>query len=300
MRLLPLISALGVSLMLVPLSFGEDPSPGSERFAYDRAADLAVEVQTEEVHGAVRVREVTFCANPAEPETRTPALLISPVEGEPVRGGILWGHWLGEPETTNRSQFRAEAEAWARRGFVSVLPDMMWATPRWYQDRVLEEDFAHGVGQVVALRRALDLLFVQPGVDPGHAALVAHDYSAMYGSLALAVDGRIRRAVLIAAAPSLEDWAFYVRKPDSMEDYLAQNEPLSLARAFGAMGGMDVLVQFAGRDPYVPAERAALLVESLAARKVVITYPEAGHEMTAPAEILADRTAWLEGAFGLE
>jgi cephalosporin-C deacetylase-like acetyl esterase len=208
--------------------------------------------------------------------------------------GVLWVHWLGDPQTTNRTQYLEEAQALAARGVVSVLVDAMWARPRWYRDRVLEEDYRTSVGQVIALRRALDLLLAQPGVDRSRVALVGHDYGAMYGAIVAGVDGRAKTHVLIAPTASLLDWAFfYGKKPVSMEAYRREHDALSLCDHLAAAPGVAFYFQFAEKDEYVPLPRALALFGAPAGVKQLSIYGGAGHEMAAPAAIRADRTAWL-------
>ncbi|BCW88421.1 hypothetical protein sos41_15600 [Alphaproteobacteria bacterium SO-S41] len=43
--------------------------------------------------------------------------------------GVLFVHWLGEPKTTNHTEFEPDAIALAGRGVTSVLIDTMWSKP---------------------------------------------------------------------------------------------------------------------------------------------------------------------------
>lgn len=89
--------------------------------------------------------------------------------------------------------------------------------------RVPEDDFSRSVGQVVAFRRALDLLAARPRVDEARLGLVGHDYGAMYRMLAAGAHRRTRKHVFVAATSSLNDWAFFARQPVSKTAYLRQN-----------------------------------------------------------------------------
>jgi hypothetical protein len=181
-----------------------------------------------------------------------------------------------------------------------VLVDAMWSKPRWYRDRVLEQDYATSIGQVVALRRGLDLLLAQKGVDTSRLALVGHDYGAMYGAIVAGVDGRAKTHVAIAATASLLDWAFfYNKKPVSMEAYLKEHEALSLCDHLAAAGPISFLFQVAEKDEYVTLPKATALFAAPTGPKQLIVYGGAGHEMTAPATIRSDRTAWLARELGL-
>jgi hypothetical protein len=298
-----------LAVLLRLLSFpahAEDSGAGrllSERlplFAYDRRADFALEEKAVSDRDGVSVRDVSFAAVPGRPDGRVAAYLVIP--GPRVRrpyAGVLWVHWLGEPATTNRTEFLDEAVALARRGVVSVLPDAIWAKPRWYPSRVLEEDYANSIRQVVALCRAMDLLLSQPDIDQSRVGFVAHDYGAMYGTMAVAVHPGVRTCVWIAPTASLTDWAFFSKKPAAMEVYLAQNRALELKDYLHATTGVSTFTQFAGHDKYVSAATAGEFFAAVNEPKQTRLYEAAGHEMTSPPAIREDRTAWLVRELGL-
>jgi len=60
--------------------------------------------------------------------------------------------------------------------------------------------------QVIDLRRALDLLAAQPGLDHDRIAFVGHDFGAMTGALLAGADKRPRWYVLMAATTSFPAW----------------------------------------------------------------------------------------------
>jgi len=283
-----------------PRSDARGPAVWRELFAYDSAAPLGVQVAGSKTVGAATVQDVTFVARPDRPAERLAAYIVAPAVPRPAMAAVLWVHWLGEPATTNRTEFLDEATALAAHGVVSVLVDAMWSKPRWYRDRVLEQDYATSIGQVVALRRSLDLLLAQPGVDRTRVALVGHDYGAMYGAIVADVDGRAKTHVLVAATASLLDWAFfYEKKPVSMETYRREHEALSLCDHLAAAQKVSFFFQFAEHDRFVPLAKAQALFEAPTGVKQMSVYGGAGHEMSAPAGIRADRTAWLERELGL-
>jgi dienelactone hydrolase len=267
-----------------------------EIFTYDANADLGVQVVSTRAAGRVVVTDVTFVARPERPSERIAAYVVAPAAPASAAdlAGVLWVHWLGNPATTNRTEFLDEATALASQGVVSVLVDAMWARPRWYRDRSLDEDYANSVAQVVALRRSLDLLLAQPGVDRARIGLVGHDYGGMFGAIAAGVDGRPKTQVVVAATASLLDWAFfYGKQPSSMDRYTREHQVLSLCDHLAASDRVSVLFQFAERDDYVTAARAQALFAAAAGPKQMIVYGRAGHEMTSPSAIRTDRTAWL-------
>jgi dienelactone hydrolase len=276
------------------------PAVGRELFAYDNAAPLGVQVVGSKTVGGAVVQDVTFVARPDRPAERLAAYIVAPAQPAPAMPAVLWVHWLGEPATTNRREFLDEATALAAHGVVSVLVDAMWSKPRWYRNRVLEEDYATSIGQVVSLRRSLDLLLAQRGVDGSRVALVGHDYGGMYGAIVAGVDGRAKTHVVIAATASLLDWAFfYGKKPVSMDTYRREHEALSLCDHLASADTVSFLFQFAAKDEYVTMAKALALFEAPKGAKQMSVYGGAGHEMTAPAGIRADRTAWLVRELGI-
>jgi dienelactone hydrolase len=305
--------AFGLALAVPAVAAASDACDGSARgatappivqpglFTYDAGADLGVQVVGTRPAGAATVTDLTFVAQPARPTERVAAYVVAPARGGTGHAGVVWVHWLGDPKTTNRTEFLDEATALAARGVVSVLVDTMWAKPRWYRDRVLEQDQASYAGQVVALRRALDLLIAQPGVDPARVAMVGHDYGGMHGAILAGVDRRAKTQVIVAATASFLDWAFFYGKaPVSKETYLKQHESLSICDHLAAAKTTSVFFQFAEKDEYVTPAKAQALFAAAAGPKQMSVYGGAGHDMAAPAAIRADRTAWLARELGLK
>ena len=263
-----------------------EPLPDST-FGYDRAAPLNVREVGRETCGTALVRDVTF--TPADKLVK--AYLVTPVTGSGPHAAILYVHWLGEPATTNRTEFLDEAVALAGRGVVSLLVDTMWAEPQWYKNRIPEEDFARAIRQVIELRRAMDLLLAQPGVDASHVAFVGHDFGGMYGMLASALDRRAKTYVFMAGIPHFIDWFLFARQPKDLESYRSQIAPLDPVNFVSRLAPAPVFFQFAKTDQYVSAAQATEFYAAAGPRKQMATY-EAGHDLHT-AEVAADRVAWL-------
>lgn len=293
-------------LLLLVFAFGAhaaEPAPASPPpieaalFRYDPAPASAPVVNGTQSLDGVTVADLSLdLAAPDQP--RVPAYLVRPSGPGPF-AAVLWVHWLGHPETTNRTQFLAEATALAREGVVSLLVDTMWARPGWYRDRRFEHDRADSIAQVVALRRALDVLLAEPGVDTARAAIVAHDYGAMHAVILAAVDHRVPNFVLIAGTPSLLDWAFYVAKPESMDAYAADMRAVELKDYLAHTGHATFLHQYAEHDQYVPLPKAVEFFTATAGSKQLAVYSGATHAMTEVPAIHADRTAWLRTRLAL-
>ena len=257
-------------------------------FTYDTRAPFKLkEVSVEKREGAT-VRDIAFVAAPDREPVK--AYLIVPHGAGPF-AGVLWVHWLGEPKTTNRTQFLNEAVSLASKGVVSLLVDAMWSTPKWYGSRVPEQDYENSLRQVIALRRAMDLLVSQPQVDKARIGFVGHDYGAMYGMLAAGVEPRAKTYVYIAAAPSLSDWAFFGRQPLSKADYLRQNAVLEPSDYLRQVKNASTLFQFGKTDEYIAHASTSVLFGAAQPPKERRFY-EADHSMKNP-KAAEEREAWL-------
>ena len=258
-------------------------------FNYDATLPLGVRVKEVEKRLGATVLDLTFDALTGKDIA---AYVVTP-EGKGPFAGVLWVHWLGEPGTTNRTQFLNEAVNLASQGVVSVLVDAMWSTavnPDWFGKRVPEEDYGNSIRQVIALRRAMDLLSSQPGVDKSRVGLVGHDYGGMYSMMMAGVDQRLRAQVYVAVVPSLNDWAFLGPQPKSKAAYLRQNAMLELTDYLNQVKSVPAFLQFGTKDVYVSRVDSGLIANALGTKNR--KFYETDHAMTLP-EIAADRDAFL-------
>jgi dienelactone hydrolase len=255
-------------------------------FRYNNDSPVTVKEISSEQRGDVTVRDITF--SPAAGR-EIKAYLITP-KGDGPFAGILWVHWLGE-EKSDRTQFLDEAVALAPKGAVSLLVDAMWSAPRWFGTRDPEKDYENSIRQVIALRRALDLLLSQTNVDKTRVGFVGHDFGAMYGMLMAGVDQRINTFVFIAATQSLNDWAFLGPQPKSKAAYLKQNSNLELTDSLRQVRNASKLFQFGKADFYVSQADAAVLFAAATEPKQRRFY-DASHKMELN-EIAKERNEWL-------
>lgn len=289
-RCLAALTVFGTVAALTPSAKAATPI-----FDYDRTAPLNVVEVSRETRGDASVRDITF--DPAGKPVK--AYLVSPTtESNTPKAAILYVHWLGEPKTTNRTEFLDEAVSLADHGVISLLVDTMWAEPKWYSERIPEEDYDRSVRQVIELRRAMDLLLAQPGVDSQRVAFVGHDFGAMYGMIASAQDRRAKTYVFMAAVPRLIDWFLFQRQPHDLDAYRKQLAPLSPINFVGDLSPAPIFFQFASQDKYVSAAQAAGFYAAAAPRKHMATY-EAGHDLHTQ-EVATDRVAWLKRELNLK
>ena len=204
--------------------------------------------------------------------------------------GVLFVHWLGDPKTTNHTEFEADAVALARQGVTSVLVHTMWSRPGWVPSvgKSATADAKATRDQVAELRAALDLLLAQPKVQPRQVAVVGHDFGAMLAALMAGVDPRPRAYVLMAGNSDLAEWYTFGKVVPA--DY-ARDLGLSVTDALKASRTRAFLFQFAEHDRYIPADRAAAFAAAAPVAAKVIAYPT-DHSLALP-KAFEDRQAWL-------
>jgi dienelactone hydrolase len=276
------------------------PRPEASR-AYDArfpdpGTPLDVQVLSTSDRAGGQLVELTYAGAPGTPPVR--GTLVRPPAGTPRGPAVLWVHWLGEPGTTNRTEFLDEAVQLGQRGVTSLLVDALWSQKDWYRQRAMDDDPAAFTSQVISLRRGLDLLGQEPGVDPAKLAVVGHDFGGMTGLLAVAADGRPRCQVLLALTPRFESWMFYDpnKHPTDEQDYRRKLAALDPIDALPAVEGA-ILVQLAKEDFYVPPVQLEAWHEALRGKGELRTYAT-GHGMDAP-QVKADRDEFLQKALGL-
>ena len=285
---LPFLLAAVVST-LGPMA---EPLPASA-FDYVNIATQPPVLRERRVDGVI-IRDVSI---PKSSGGSTPAYIVLPADGGPY-GGALMVHWLGEHDS-NRNEFLDDAVALAHHGIASILPNAMWSSPGWYETgRSPATDYASSIEQVKELRRVLDVLFLQPGLNPQRVGFVGHDFGAMYGALLTAVDARPRFGVFMAAAPSFNDWYLYGNPPANVQAYKAQMAVLDPALYLAQTKLVDALFQFARRDFYVPPAKFAAFYVADHGKKALRLY-DAHHDLEiAPA--IEERRAWLEERLGVQ
>ena len=290
MRLPFVILSFVIAAVAITPAFAAD----SDLFSYDKSAPLDLREIGAEQRGAAAIHDITFVGI----DKPVKAYLVTPTAASGPHAAILYVHWLGEPATTNRTQFLDEAVALTGRGVVSLLVEAMWAEPKWYANRIPEEDFVRAGRQVVELRRAMDLLLAQPGIDPARVAFVGHDFGAMYGMIASAQDRRAKTYVFMAPTPHFIDWFLFRQQPKDLEAYKRQLAAIDPVLFVSKLAPASVLFQFANKDFYVTAEEAAEFYAAALPRKQQATY-EATHDLHPP-EVASDRVAWLARELGLK
>jgi dipeptidyl aminopeptidase/acylaminoacyl peptidase len=234
--------------------------------------------------------------------SRNAATLVTPAAAaNGARPAILFLHWYGPPDpSSNRTQYLPEAIDLAQSGVVSLLVDTPWSKESWFGTRDSAKDYEFTAQMTKQVRRALDVLLAQPGLDRTRIAVVGHDFGAMWGSLAVAEDPRVTHFVYAAGTRSFSDWYLYTPKREGAERdaFIARLAPLDPIAHLPKISPRPVLLQFGTRDEHVKNEAATAQAEAAKDPKTVKVYQNAGHELTYQARV--DRLAWLREQFRIK
>ena len=267
-----------------------DPSA----FSYDASAPLNVRVVSSANKQGVTSKIVTFTG--AKHMVRAEIIASAYPAGR--HAGVLFVHWLGDTApTTNHTEFESDARALAARGITSVLLDAMWSNADlggkdWYtQVRSFDTDYANSIAQVIDLRRGLDLLSQQPGVDPANLAYVGHDFGSMYGAVLSGVDPRPRYYVLMAGTTTFSEWYLLDKKPADVAAYVAQMAPLDPLAYLSRSGARGFMFQFASHDAYITLEHETAFFGAAPVPRAMFLY-DAHHDLDVPMAH-TDRLNWL-------
>jgi cephalosporin-C deacetylase-like acetyl esterase len=286
------IAACATSTILA----GQGIAPAS---LFDYPATRPVDLRDVSIaaRNGVTVREITY--EKATSGRNAATLIVPPLSTKAPHAGILFVHWYEPPNpTSNRTEFVEDAVELASLGTVSLLIDTPWSAPDWFAKRDGDKDYEMSVNQVKELRRALDVLVQQPGIDRRRIALVGHDFGAMFGALAVAVDPRPTHFVFMAATGSFTDWYLFSpkREGEARARFVTQLAPLDPIKYLPRIAPRPVLLQFATNDKFVSKEAAAALANAAAGPKTV-KYYDAQHALNA--EATRDRQQWLKQQLAL-
>ena len=186
----------------------------------------------------------------------------------------------------------------ARAGSVCLLIETLWSDYDFFLKRTQAEDLQNSFEEVVNIRRAIDLLLSQPGVDTSRFALVGHDFGGMYGVLAGSLDRRPSHYVVMAATPRFPDWYLYAPKleGEAREEFVRQFSGLDPIAHIPNLAPAPILFQFGMDDPHVPKERAEEFFHAAVKPKELKWY-NSGHGLND--EAASDRKSWLKEHLGL-
>jgi predicted esterase len=259
-------------------------------FAYPPRLPLAVAVTGSRHEDDAIVQDFVF---PSLSGDDISASLVRPSRSVSHTPSALFVHWLGH-HNCNRDEFLDDALWLAAKGSISLLVDAQWSDK---VEKVYEFDESTAIQQVIDLRRSLDVLLAQPGVDLARVAYIGHDYGAMYGSVLVGIDRRIRTAILMTPTAHLSDWNLIVKSrpdPDTYAARMAIYDP-AVYLPHASLAGL--MLQFARTDRYVSEQDARTIVDAAPEPKIVRWY-DADHDL-ATVDARKDRLDWLGAQLNL-
>ena len=178
-------------------------------YDYNQYAPIDVKISKTEVRDGIEVRDITFASASGG---RTAAYLVVPKTKGPHPAALMVHWYAPEEHDSNRTQYLGQAIDLANQGVVSLLPETMWSEPKWFRSRNRSDDYDASIRTVKDLRRGLDVLLEQPGVDKKRVAFVGHDFGAMYGAILITADRRPTLYALQAFTNEMSHWYLYVPK----------------------------------------------------------------------------------------
>lgn len=265
---------------------GSQPPAAPSPFAYDASAPLRLDDRGRVNHDyPVEVRDVSFTSG----RDRVAAFLVEP-PGRKHLPAVVYVHGSGG----DRSDLLVPATFLAGRGAVALLiraPSTDARQPAGL-DAAAALRWQRGVAvrDVVAVRRAVDLLDTLPSVDPQRIGYVGWSLGARTGAIVAGVEPRLKAVVLMSGgAPPVSD--YLTEAPAALRPALRplfrSIDPLRwIARARRG----SLLLQDGREDEVVP--HAALAGLAAAAPKGTdVRWYRAGHALDLAA--FRDQLAWL-------
>lgn len=275
------VAALAAAALLTGCG-GEGDGP----FAYDTDEPLAVERGPEvPADDRVVVDELTYASG----DDQVDAYLVAPRRGTGPMPAVVFLHGAGG----DREEQLGLATELAGRGALALTltaPSRRKSPPtgaepaqllRWQRDTI--------VADVVAARRALDVLGADDRVDADRLGLVGWSMGGRLAAIVADVDDRVRATVLVSAgAVPVDEYveAAPLELRDDVQDVLSPIDPLTHVRTIdGAL-----FVQAGRADAIVP-ERALRSLAHAAPDGTRVSWYDADHALNTRAE--RDRLDWL-------
>ncbi len=277
---------LAAVVSLLGLGCGGGSSADDGTFGYDGEAPLAVDDRgiASEADGIV-LRDLSF----ATPSGRVEALMLAPRDADGLPAVVI-GHGSGG----DRTSMIAPAAWLAARGAV-VLTLTLPSSSRPPTGLDAEERLRYyrdvEVGDVVAVRRAVDLLRARDEVDAERIGYLGYSAGARTGALLAGSEPRLRALALLAGGATDVE-AVVAAGPEELRDRLrATLSEVDTLRWIALADGERLLLQNAKDDEIVPRESAQALADA-APEGTDVRWYEGGHGLSAG--VYADALDWLE------
>jgi len=271
---------------------GTGGSANDDPLTYDADAPLSVRYGARSERDGVVVQDVSYESR----GDRVAGYLVSPRSSAGKLSAVVFLHGAGG----DREEQLGTAVKLAQRGALALtltVPSGSKTPP----DGATGEDLVRWQGatiaaDVIAARRALDLLADDDRVDDGRVGLVGWSMGGRLAALVAGVDDRVRATVLMSTGAAPVE-AYVQGAPAELQDVVREVlEPIDpLTRIDDAKG--KVLVQAGRQDAIVPRAALAAVIEAAPNGTKVEWYPT-GHALDERAE--TDRLDWLADQLGIE
>jgi hypothetical protein len=264
-------------------------------FSYDTKADYLISEDSAFYKNNILIRCISFIScNPVH--GRVKAYLVMP-SSQPPYAGIIYFHWLGRPKG-NRDEFLDEAVEMADHSVLSILIQGYFP---WTEQPVSgAKDKQQVIDQTIDLRRTIDILLMQPGIENDRIAFIGHDYGAMFGSIMAGIDKRVFACVLVTGMGNFGDWSLKYWKKPSEEGAGTYRKLLAPVDPIGYISEAHptaLFFQFANKDIYISKETALQFFNAASELKSAKWY-DTEHEMMIP-EVRKDRIEWVKKQLGI-
>ncbi len=259
----------------------------SDPLADDHGVPLALEHGVTTERDGVRVEEISYASG----DDRVEAYLVSPRKAGEKLPAVLFLHGSGD----DRTEQLDTAIALAKRGAIAmtITAPSRGKTPpagatgedlvRWQGGTIAED--------VVAVRRAFDVLVADDRVDDERLGLVGWSMGGRLASIVAGVDDRVRATVLMSVGAAPLD-AYVEGAPAELQDVVREAlEPIDPLSHVGDATGA-VLVQAGRQDSIVPRAALEAVIDAAPEGTKVEWYP-ADHALNDQAR--SDRLDWLSG-----
>ena len=287
---LPLLVAAACAAAASGCGGSSKPAAVSDPFAYDQSAptDAVAKGQTASNFGLI-LTNVSF----ATPSGNVEGLLISP-ENAKKAPAVIYLPGAGQ----DRTAFINPALELASHGATAfLLTPPSSRTPATgknaaerlhsYRDTV--------VADVVAARRAIDVLQGLKQVDPKRIGLIGWSAGALTGATLSGVEPRLRAVVLLSAGAATVD-DFVAKAPPSLQDEVRSTlGPIDPLHWIGKARGNRLLLQNGTKDTIVPRSALDNMVGA-APKGTTVKWYDAGHGLNGAA--YAYHVAWLRKQLG--
>jgi dienelactone hydrolase len=263
------------------------PSTGPPRLAFDQGSTSLGYVDKGIVHrdGSVAIHDISYLSR-----GRRIAGYLAERDGQSKRPGII----LVPGSGGTRSELLGDAVALASRGAVALTittPSTAYPLPAaTTADQLLGESREVVVADVVAVRRAADMLQTLREVDPNRIGYLGWSAGAKTGAYVAASDSRFRAFALLSGGADTLASFVKAAPPDiraKARTVLGSVDPL---RYLGFAKPQTVLLEDGREDEIVPREALENFI-SAAPRGTVVRWYPTGHTLNATA--FSDAFTWL-------